>query len=354
MANTHTTLASLFDDTADAIREKKGTTAEIVADNFPTEIRSIATQKPEQEKTVTAGTSATSVTPDSGKVLTKVTVNPTPSQTKTATPSTSSQTISPDSGKLLSKVTVNAMPSGALSDISVSSSGLITGQVGTSGYLASGTKKTKQLTTQAAKTVTPTTSEQTAVAAGVYTTGAIKVAAVEDVTAEVNEYTSILAEAIAAIQNKVAPAPPAAPTDPDLIPENIREGIDILGVIGTMSEGVSGIDWGTASVSYGSNTSQIPVYHNLGVTPSYVALIPTGYNFAGYGIYAYTSNKAQLIYGVPNSKTYTLYGNNSEIMCSENTSSSLYTTANSTKINFKHGNYFDDNPGQYLWIAVVV
>ena len=41
MANTHTTLASLFDDTADAIREKKGTTAAIVADNFPAEIRSI-------------------------------------------------------------------------------------------------------------------------------------------------------------------------------------------------------------------------------------------------------------------------------------------------------------------------
>lgn len=41
MPNTHPTLASLFSDTADAIREKTGSSADIVADNFPTEIRNI-------------------------------------------------------------------------------------------------------------------------------------------------------------------------------------------------------------------------------------------------------------------------------------------------------------------------
>lgn len=62
-----------------------------------------------QSKTVTAGTSATTVTPDSGyDGLSDVTVNPTPSQEKTVTSSTSSQIVTPDSGKLLSKVTVNA------------------------------------------------------------------------------------------------------------------------------------------------------------------------------------------------------------------------------------------------------
>ena len=65
--------------------------------------------KPEEEKTVTAGTSAIVVNPSSGKVMKKVTVNPTPSQSKTVTPSTSQQTVSPDSGKLLSKVIVKAM-----------------------------------------------------------------------------------------------------------------------------------------------------------------------------------------------------------------------------------------------------
>lgn len=64
--------------------------------------------KLEQEKTVTAGTSAVTVTPDSNShVLSKVTVNPTPSQSKTITPGPSQKTVTPDSGKLLSSVVVN-------------------------------------------------------------------------------------------------------------------------------------------------------------------------------------------------------------------------------------------------------
>lgn len=41
MANTHTSLKSLFSDIADAIRTKTGSTALIVADDFPTEIGNI-------------------------------------------------------------------------------------------------------------------------------------------------------------------------------------------------------------------------------------------------------------------------------------------------------------------------
>lgn len=68
----------------------------------------------------------------------------------------------------------------ATPSITVSSGGLITASADQSaGYVSSGTKSaTKQLTTQAAKKVTPTASEQTAVASGVYTTGIVKVAAV--------------------------------------------------------------------------------------------------------------------------------------------------------------------------------
>lgn len=66
----------------------------------------------------------------------------------------------------------------ATPSISVSSGGLITTtavQVG--GIVADGTKSAiQQLTTQGAKTVTPSTSTQTAVASGRYTTGAVQVA----------------------------------------------------------------------------------------------------------------------------------------------------------------------------------
>lgn len=61
-----------------------------------------------------------------------------------------------------------------------SSTGVVTAShAQTAGYVSAGTTSdTLSLTTQAAKTVTPTESEQTAVAAGRYTTGAVKVGAI--------------------------------------------------------------------------------------------------------------------------------------------------------------------------------
>lgn len=131
---------------------------------------------------------------------------PVPSlQTKSATytPSTSQQTasITADAGYdglNAVNVTVNAMPSGSATtpattitanpSISVSSGGLITASVSASksvtptvsaGYVSSGTagtvsvsgSNTSQLTTQAAQTIHPSTSDQT-IASGKYLTGA--------------------------------------------------------------------------------------------------------------------------------------------------------------------------------------
>lgn len=62
-------------------------------------------------------------------------------------------------------------PSYDTPSINVSSGGLITAS-------ANGKSATQQLTTQAAKTVTPSTSSQTAVASGRYTTGTVTVGAI--------------------------------------------------------------------------------------------------------------------------------------------------------------------------------
>ena len=88
--------------------------------------------------------------------------------------------------------------------ISVSAGGLITASTQQGkGYVPGGSKSaTQQLPTQGAKTVTPTTTEQIAVASGTYTTGDIKVAG-----------------------------------DANLVAENIAEGVSIFGVTGTHSGG---------------------------------------------------------------------------------------------------------------------
>ena len=80
--------------------------------------------------------------------------------------------------------------SDGLISVSASGSKSITPTV-SAGYVSSGTagtvsvsgSNTSQLSTQAGTTITPTTSEQTAVASGKYTTGAVKVAAMPSGTA---------------------------------------------------------------------------------------------------------------------------------------------------------------------------
>lgn len=99
--------------------------------------------------------------------------------TKTASNlSASGKTVTVPAGYYASQVTKDvATATQATPSISIDSAGKITASATqTAGYVSAGTKSgTKQLTVQAAKTVTPTTSNQTAVASGRYTTGAITV-----------------------------------------------------------------------------------------------------------------------------------------------------------------------------------
>lgn len=149
-------------------------------------------------------------------------------QNKTVTPSTSTQTVVPDNGyDGLSQVTVNAMPTAtqATPSINVSSSGLITASTTQSaGYVAAGTKSaTKQLTVQAAQTITPGTSNKT-IASGRYLTGTQTIKG-----------------------------------DANLKAANIASGVSIFGVTGTHSGG-STIETCTVQITY-SGTSITAGYY---------------------------------------------------------------------------------------------
>lgn len=174
-------------------------------------------------------------------------------QSKTVSPSTSAQTVKPDSGyDGLSQVTVNAMTTAtqATPSISVDSAGKITASATqTAGYVAAGTKSaTKQLTTQAAKTVTPSTSSQTAVASGVYTTGAVTVAAIPSsyvkpsATKAATTYTPTTSNQTIAAGTYCSGAQ-TIKGDANLVAGNIKSGVSIFGVAGNY-EGSGGSSGG--------------------------------------------------------------------------------------------------------------
>lgn len=99
------------------------------------------------------------------------------SATTPATSITANPTISVNSSTGL----VTATVSGSKSVTPTVSAGYVSS--GTAGTVSVSGSNTSQLTTQAAKTVTPSTASQTAVAAGRYTTGAVTVAAMPTGTA---------------------------------------------------------------------------------------------------------------------------------------------------------------------------
>lgn len=108
------------------------------------------------------------------------------------------------------------------------------------GLVAAGTKKaTMHLATQAAKTVTPSAAQQTAVASGKYTTGNVVVAAVptEAKTVELSmpSGNQTVSPSSGKFLSAVTVKKPAT-----MLPENIKKGVSIGGVVGTLESGGGG------------------------------------------------------------------------------------------------------------------
>lgn len=171
-------------------------------------------------------------------------------QTKTIAPATYDKNAYPDDGyDGLSKVTVSAIPTVLQGTpvITVSEDGLITAKATQNpGYVNSGSKSsTQQLTTQAAKTVTPTTASQTAVAKGVYTTGEVTVAGVPTESKAVDLDMSSGDQTVSSTSGKFMTS--VTVNKPStLIPGNIKSGVTIGGVTGTYAGSGGGSSSGSA------------------------------------------------------------------------------------------------------------
>lgn len=202
---------------ADAIREKGGTTEPLsFPEGFVSAVESIqagASEPALQEKTATPTTAQQEITPDSGyDGLSKVTI----SAVKTAVQATPEMKLSSRSAQVIATVTQEE------------------------GYVAAGTKSaTIKLNSQATKTVTPGTVAKTAVEAGRYTTGRVTVQG-----------------------------------DANLVAWNIKSGVSIFGVAGSLDPGSSkGVKYTSinetksVSVDYGG-------YVKIDVSSSVVAECP--------------------------------------------------------------------------------
>lgn len=205
----------------------------------------------------------------------------------------------------------------AIPTISVDANGKITASATqTAGYVSGGTKSaTEQLETVPGITITPGTSEKTAVPAGCYTTGDVKIAAVPSVaranttittaaddtndkltvTASNNQSTGYVTggnkTATKTITLTASGATVTASdgeksisktvTDANLIPENIKEGVSIFNVLGTfigsgggsdggIPDGLSALTGGTITPASDTSDGGLNyLEHDLGTAPNF-------------------------------------------------------------------------------------
>ena len=227
------TLAHFLSDVADAIRGKKGTSAEIPAENFDTEITGIVIPELEATKAATPSTSAQTITPSQGyDGMEEVTISAVDStidanivatniksgvsilgvsgsvvelagETVSITPSTSQQVITPGTGKNgITQATVAAVDSTI--DANIVQANIRSGVtiLGVQGNLEP--DKPDQT-----KTCTPSTSQQVIEPDVGYELASVTVSAV------------------------------TASIDANITAANIADGVEILGVTGTYDGGVA-------------------------------------------------------------------------------------------------------------------
>lgn len=311
-----------------------------------------------QSKSATPTESQQVIEPDSGYALNKVTigaisntyVGTSVTRRSSSDLSASASTVTVPSGyyssaastsisagsAIMPATTVTANPT-----INVNSSGLITATVNASksvtpnvnaGYVSIGTAGTitasgsasSQLTTQAATTITPTKSQQTAVAAGRYTTGAITVAAIPAAYIQPTGDISITSNGTNIDVASYATATVAVPTGGGGM--NIQASIassviqvstyTATNVKLTVSvAGTYTVAWdGARSTSSGTSGSRI--YRTRNGTTSSIGTAVTTFNMGTYGQHntltgqAFEVGDVLTIYARARGSTYSMYVSN--------------------------------------------
>lgn len=269
---------------------------------------------------------------------------------KTAMPNTSDANAAPSDIRNGKSAYVNGTKiTGSVLDIvqgtpsiSVSSTGLITAKATQSaGFVSDGTKSsTKQLTVQEAQTITPSLSEQI-IASGRYLTGT---------------------QTISAITKELL-----ASLDSDFIADNIAEGVDLFGLVGTLAGGGAQIATGTFTLTgEESTTINYTVTHGLGVVPNF-AFCVTNMNInnkiSEYGIclLAGVNNKIYSLWRGTSSR-WTFYGISDALTNTSPVQNDRIGEATDTTIRF--GNIVSNGgassygyfvPGtEYYWMVGVV
>ena len=261
-------------------------------------------------------------------------------QAKEATPliTNAQQIILPDTADGydgLSKVTVNPMPTGTLKTPTVNSIGYVSLGVQTAGYFDTTATSGLQLSTQSAKTITPTTYSQTAVASGKYTTGIVTVAG-----------------------------------DSDLVASNIKSGVNIFGVNGSYAgsptifatanrgqgqeQGKTATLWWASSLSnYASTHKLISFRIEILATQSVPTYAITEMNWQAYAGPEILGSSNQPISFGAQASTFTYYKAKDTTVAGSNCTIVVYSNYMNVTLQVSD-NYFWDSGNAYslsAWLA---